>query len=1104
MPRKFDFISPGVSIKEIDQSEIAVSPEEDGILLIGNAPQGPANVPVKVKSLDDFYSTFGRPISGKGSNSTDVWRDGNQQLTTYGMYAAQSWLASGVSPVTFIRLLGTDQETAKQASGYVKAGWNTEHTFSTTAASVKAAYGLFVMPSGAAGQTLSGKLAAVIYTSGASLGLSGTIAGSTDTSAATNTLYVSDSTSGIANTYTLRISNSAGHENLTFHLDRTQKDGYIRNVLNCNPQKLNSTNYGTTKNYFLGETFDVAASDILNTSGSQGQQYAILMPLAAGASEKYSNHERQATASKSGWIINRNPNPKDGNSTFNIQPTEAVASAVETIVTTTVADSNRITIVVPTNVGGNGQTIEIDFLNAAISDPGDSKRINIFTDGGDAATAAANLISAINGESLQSKVRYGADAGNSTSGIAGITAVAGTSANSVTLKSVSTGPLANNIAAPVNVAGTMAKGVAFSGADGTALASAAEKMFRLCSLHEGEWFQQNYGVRIENLRIGTTANPDSTFSIAVINADGEAVERFDNLNLNESSANYIAKRIGDQYQTFNSTLDKYVLYGENPNNSGYIRVEMHPSFDRSDKRALPFGVYGPSKPKNLSFGSGSTTSGNNNFGILANSAGLNQGHAGDATHFANFHENANVTLNLEFPEIALTDNNTSAVGNYNKNYAFGARHMKDDDNQPKKSLWYSPDYKDLVRALPGGLDIHADTSSDYLKQSWIFSLDELRQDSNDTSKYYFERDSHKNGTSYTAANGTAALLSEGIKQFNVPFFGGSDGLDITQIDPFSVAYGLESTQNENKHYAYYSVKRAIDIIDDPDLLRYDLVSMPGLINSALTQDLIRMAEERGDTLAIVDLDGGYRKKYENSGTEILGDHKQAITNAQSRDYDTSYAATYYPPVRLRDTTSPSNDVTVVHPSVPAIGAIAFSEANSDGPWFAPAGFNRGGISTLGGVSGPRVIGTIEHLTKQNRDDLYEENINPIARFPAVGEIVIFGQKTLQQTPSALDRINVRRLMIYLKKKISIIADTILFDQNVRTTWLSFKGQADNVLANVQSRFGITEYKLVLDESTTTADLVDRNILYAKVFVKPARAIEFIAIDFIITKTGIEL
>jgi phage tail sheath protein FI len=221
------------------------------------------------------------------------------------------------------------------------------------------------------------------------------------------------------------------------------------------------------------------------------------------------------------------------------------------------------------------------------------------------------------------------------------------------------------------------------------------------------------------------------------------------------------------------------------------------------------------------------------------------------------------------------------------------------------------------------------------------------------------------------------------------------------------------------------------------------------------------------------------------------------------DYDTSYAATYYPPVRLRDTVGGGNDVTVVAPSVAAIGAMAFSDANSQGPWFAPAGFNRGGIGVLGGSAGPRVVGTVEHLTKRDRDDLYEQNVNPIARFPAVGEIVIFGQKTLQQTPSALDRINVRRLMIYLKKRIGRVANTILFDQNVQTTWFRFKDRADAILSDVKSRFGITEYKLVLDETTTTADLVDRNIMYAKIFIKPARAIEFIAIDFVITRSGVE-
>ena len=200
-------------------------------------------------------------------------------------------------------------------------------------------------------------------------------------------------------------------------------------------------------------------------------------------------------------------------------------------------------------------------------------------------------------------------------------------------------------------------------------------------------------------------------------------------------------------------------------------------------------------------------------------------------------------------------------------------------------------------------------------------------------------------------------------------------------------------------------------------------------------------------------------------------------------------------------TGDDGHTVVVPPSVGAIGALAKTDSLK-APWFAPAGFNQGGLSELGGPTGPRVVGVDEVLKKSERDQLYQLNVNPIARLS--NQIVIFGQKTLQQTPTALDRVNVRRLLIYIKKRIGTIADTILFDQNIEATWLSFKAKADKVLKSIQSEYGIEEYKLVLDSSTTTPDLVDRNILYAKIFIKPARSIEFIAVDFIITRSGIEL
>ena len=147
-----------------------------------------------------------------------------------------------------------------------------------------------------------------------------------------------------------------------------------------------------------------------------------------------------------------------------------------------------------------------------------------------------------------------------------------------------------------------------------------------------------------------------------------------------------------------------------------------------------------------------------------------------------------------------------------------------------------------------------------------------------------------------------------------------------------------------------------------------------------------------------------------------------------------------------------------------------------------------------------VTAVTERLTSKERDILYEASINPIASFPNTG-IVVFGQKTLQERESALDRINVRRLAIYLKKNISILSTQILFEQNVEATWNRFKSLVEPFLANVKVQFGITDYKLILDETTTTPDLIDQNILYAKIMVKPARAIEYIAIDFVVASTG---
>ena len=277
----------------------------------------------------------------------------------------------------------------------------------------------------------------------------------------------------------------------------------------------------------------------------------------------------------------------------------------------------------------------------------------------------------------------------------------------------------------------------------------------------------------------------------------------------------------------------------------------------------------------------------------------------------------------------------------------------------------------------------------------------------------------------------------------------------------------------------------------------NLLSMPGLTNSSLTSQMIQLCEDRADALAVIDLDGGYVPKTETTNDAVTrrGDIDTVISNLKNRSLNSSYGCCYYPWVRILD--SLADRTLWVPPSVVALGTMASSERRSE-IWFAPAGFNRGGLTD--GSAGLPVVGVSERLTQEDRDDLYESNINPIAKFPAEG-IVIFGQKTLQVQRSALDRINVRRLLIFLKKQVSRLSTQVLFDQNVPATWERFKALVNPFLSSVQSRLGITEYKLILDETTTTPDLIDQNVLYAKIFLKPARAIEFIAIDFVVSSTG---
>ncbi len=626
-----------------------------------------------------------------------------------------------------------------------------------------------------------------------------------------------------------------------------------------------------------------------------------------------------------------------------------------------------------------------------------------------------------------------------------------------------------------------------------------QKLFKVYALEPGKWVQDNIKISIQDLsysRSTSGRNNYATFTLVLRRADDtdknqQVIERFSNLSLNPLADNYISKKIGDKYVVWDQNTKVLREYGEYDNVSKYIRIQVNAAVQAGtlDPNMLPFGVEGPTKFKTVQVGktvADPVESAVAPLSMVSSAPGMTFA-TGTLTDF---------TASLNFPEIALRLSSSAGDPFDQTNSYFGAQAdaFLENGTNAYNSRQFSADWSDMVNRLAGAV------STTITEPQWRFSLDEVVQDAGAVSAYYLSG-SRAAGNALSAtgsASGWRSVVDNGWTRFTAPLFGGFDGLDITELEPFRNT-GMSSGATRQNNYALNTLRTAIELINDPEVVEMNVAAIPGVTNENVTRVLVETCEERADALAIIDLPDVYLPYTEGTAyatTAGRGSVSSTVTALESRQLDSSYGCTYYPWVQIQDTAT-SNNRLWVPPSVAALGTFASSEAATE-VWFAPAGFNRGGLTA--GAAGLPVLNVSEKLTSRDRDNLYDANINPIASFPSEG-IVIFGQKTLQITPSALDRINVRRMMIFVKKQVSIFANQILFDQNVRSTWNRFIGLVDPFLASVKSRLGISEYKLILDETTTTPDLVDQNIVYAKIFIKPAKAIEYIALDFFITNQG---
>ena len=272
--------------------------------------------------------------------------------------------------------------------------------------------------------------------------------------------------------------------------------------------------------------------------------------------------------------------------------------------------------------------------------------------------------------------------------------------------------------------------------------------------------------------------------------------------------------------------------------------------------------------------------------------------------------------------------------------------------------------------------------------------------------------------------------------------------------------------------------RAFTLLSNKDEYAFNVLLAPGAgLDTAAADDMIACVEGRGDAIAILDA-GDY-------GTPIT----QAVTNASGQS--SNYAATYFPWVQLF---SSNLGKTVWCPPSTVIGGVLAFNDQVGAEWFAPAGLNRGGI--------PSVVRAELRLSQTNRDTLYTGNVNPLATFPGTG-VCVWGQKTLQRKPTSLDRVNVRRLLIALKDFIGGVARNLVFEQNTAVTRNRFLSQVNPYLESVVQRQGLYAYKVVMDDSNNTPDVIDRNQLVGQIYIQPTKTAEFIILNFNLTPTGAE-
>jgi len=675
-------------------------------------------------------------------------------------------------------------------------------------------------------------------------------------------------------------------------------------------------------------------------------------------------------------------------------------------------------------------------------------------------------------------------------------------------------------------------------------------LFQIESLDDGAYANSLYKISITNLKVSENeAYEYGTFNVQVrdwndTDINPAVLEEFVNCSLDPDSDNYIGKVIGDRKVTYDFDQDivserRIITSGKYDNVSKYVRVIISQNVE--DKKvpavSLPFGFRGPELLKtNDSLSDGLTAASRltgvfsiDSVGILSQSIlppvpfrfKVTKGPmttpawdgdpgpqevASPQFYWGVKFERNDLPLNSNLSEVknSLLESYTK-FGGIKKLDVFVTGSGADNFNNNKFSLSKVAFSAGTLTQLTGTVRSHMKEAA-YIRNA---KVDPTTYTINDP--FLGERITF------------ASLLSNGepyefnkyssFAKFTTFMQGGFDGLNI--LDPAAARMNDKATSFETPlggasstfvspgmltnlagagvdNNAVNSYITAIDVMTDPLQVNVNLLALPGIREDYITNYTSKKIRDYGLGMYVMDLpnyDDSNNRIYDDSTTKINIENTAATFEARS--FDNNYVATYFPNVYVNDTAN--NRYVKVPSSVAALGALGFNDKVAY-PWFAPAGFNRAALDFVNNVE--------VRLNVSDRDRLYDARINPIATFPRLG-FVIYGQKTLQIRKSALDRVNVRRLLLEVKRLIINIANRIVFEQNTPAVRNKFVADSILQLGLIQAQAGIEAYQVVMNETNNTQEDVDLNRLNGRIVVVPTRAIEFIAIDFIVTNSGVQ-